>query len=54
MDLLAVGRGRVGEEDDGLLGGHNEWRCVVVVLVEDGRDKGGIEKAMDLHVDMHP
>jgi hypothetical protein len=31
-----------------------EWRCVVVVLVEDGRDKGGIEKAMDPHVDMHP
>lgn len=32
VDLLAVGRGRVGEEDDGLLGGHGGWfvwRCVV-------------------------
>jgi hypothetical protein len=24
VDLLAVGRGRVGEEDDGFLGGHSD------------------------------
>ena len=36
MDLLAIGRSRVGEEDDGLLGGHDGcvvWKCVVVVVV---------------------
>jgi hypothetical protein len=32
VDLLAVRRGRVGEEDDGVLRGHDGWfvwRCVV-------------------------